>query len=85
PIDRFELEVPADTMAAALAGMVESGATVHGTSVQDGVCRLAGVIPAGRVHAFEILLPGLSHGEGIFLSSFEGYRPAPAAVRKIHA
>jgi len=55
PVDRFELEVPPDTVAAVLARLVESGATVHRTSVQDGVGRLGGVMPAGRVHAFEIV------------------------------
>jgi ribosomal protection tetracycline resistance protein len=29
------------------------------------------------VHAFEAQLPGLTHGEGVLLTTFNGYQPVP--------
>jgi ribosomal protection tetracycline resistance protein len=72
PVNRFELEVPPDALTIVLAKLTELGATV--TVRSDGV--LEGVLPAGRVHAFERRLPGMSRGEGVFLSRFDGFQPA---------
>ncbi|MCU1686478.1 MAG: GTP-binding protein [Amycolatopsis sp.] len=71
PVERFELEVPPDTIATVCAKLGEAGAAVR---VGDG--RLEGVIPARTVHAFERQLPGMTQGEGVFLSRFEGYHPS---------
>jgi ribosomal protection tetracycline resistance protein len=69
PVDSFELDVPPETIAAVCAKLGEFGAAVR---VDGG--RLEGVIPAKGVHAFERQLPGLTQGEGAFLSRFDGFR-----------
>lgn len=81
PMQRFDLEVPPDSVSGVLAKLADAGATVHSTSVQDAA-RLTGMLPAGRVHGFEIQLPGLSHGEGVLVTAFDGYRRAGVNVRR---
>jgi len=71
PINRFELDVPPDSLTAVLAKLAELGAAV--TVRSDGA--VEGTLPAGRVHAFERRLPGMSRGEGVFLSQFDGFQP----------
>ena len=77
PVNRFELEVPPDAVSAVLAKLAESLATVEDTTVTPTQAHLTGLIPAGRLHAFESHLPGLTHGEGVLLTTFEGFHPVP--------
>jgi ribosomal protection tetracycline resistance protein len=75
PVNKFELELPPDAVAAVLGRLTEAGAAVEDTQVGPDQARLSGLIPAGRMHGFEAQLPGLSHGEGVLLASFGGVRP----------
>jgi ribosomal protection tetracycline resistance protein len=75
PVNKFELELPADAVAAVLGKLTEAGATVEDTQVRPDQARLTGLIPAGRMHGFEAQLPGLSHGEGVLLAAFGGFSP----------
>jgi ribosomal protection tetracycline resistance protein len=73
PVVQFDLELPADAVSGVLAKLAEAGATIHDTGLSG--TRLTGLMPAARVHGFETQLPGLSHGEGVLLASFGGFRP----------
>ncbi|MEV6521111.1 translation factor GTPase family protein [Longispora sp. NPDC051575] len=75
PVHRFELEVPADRIGAVLSRLVDAQGALAGSTVRGGTGRLVGTIPAGRVHGFEKHLPGLAHGDYVFLTEFDGYRP----------
>ncbi len=77
PVDRFELEVPITAVSAVLLKLAELRAIPGEPVTGPSTCVLRGTIPAGHVPAFERALPGLSQGEGVFLSEFEAYRPYP--------
>ncbi|MEV6646075.1 translation factor GTPase family protein [Amycolatopsis sp. NPDC051371] len=77
PVHRFELEIPANAVSAALLKLADlrgvPGEPVAGPSSYT----LHGTIPAEHVHAFEQALLALGQGEGVFLSEFDDYRPYP--------
>jgi ribosomal protection tetracycline resistance protein len=75
PVNHFELDLPSDALAPVLGKLAEAAAMVENTTVGAAEARLTGSIPAGRVHAFEAQLPGLTHGEGILLTTFDAFRP----------
>ncbi|MEU0789732.1 translation factor GTPase family protein [Amycolatopsis sp. NPDC005961] len=77
PVHRFELEVPANAVSAALLKLADLRAVPGEPVTGPSSCTLHGTIPAEHVHAFEQALPALSQGEGVFLNEFEGYRPYP--------
>ncbi|NEA31961.1 TetM/TetW/TetO/TetS family tetracycline resistance ribosomal protection protein [Streptomyces sp. SID13031] len=80
PVDSFELELPPDAVSSVIAKLVEAGATLESTEIRTERAVLTGLIPVGRVYAFEAQLPGLTHGEGILLTTFSGYHPVPTAA-----
>ncbi|WP_370452351.1 GTP-binding protein [Kribbella caucasensis] len=75
PVHRFELDLPPDSVATVIGKLAESAATVEHSEVLPEHARLTGLIPAGRINGFEIQLPGLTHGEGVLLTTFEAYLP----------
>jgi ribosomal protection tetracycline resistance protein len=77
PVNTFELELPPDAVSPVLARLAEAGGTVDDTTIGPDQAHLTGLIPAGHVHAFEAQLPGLTHGEGVLLTTFEGFHPVP--------
>jgi ribosomal protection tetracycline resistance protein len=77
PVNHFELDLPPDTVSPVLGRLAEAHATVETSRIDATHAQLTGVIPAGRVHAFESQLPGLTRGEGILLSTFAAYHPVP--------
>jgi ribosomal protection tetracycline resistance protein len=77
PVNHFELDLPSDAVSPVLGKLAEALATVQNSFVGQGEARLTGSIPAGRVHTFEAQLPGLTHGEGILLTTFDAFRPVP--------
>jgi ribosomal protection tetracycline resistance protein len=74
PINHYELEVPPDTVSAVMTKLLDAGASTDSTVIGTDVAVLEGLIPAGRARGVEIQVPGLTHGEGVFLSQFSGYR-----------
>lgn len=77
PVHRFELELPANAVSAALLKLADLRAVPGEPIAGPSSCTLHGTIPAEHVHAFQQALPALSQGEGVFLSEFEDYRPYP--------
>ncbi|GAA2677098.1 elongation factor G [Actinoplanes palleronii] len=79
PVDQFELEVPDDTVRAVMSRLAAGRAVVDQCEARGSVSHLQGTIPASGVYEFERQLPGLSHGEGVFVSALSGYRKTTGA------
>lgn len=79
PMQRFELEIPADTLGTLLPLLARLEAAPRPPLMQGSVCRLEGDIPAARVHALQQRLPGLTRGEGVLESETDHYRPVRGA------
>jgi ribosomal protection tetracycline resistance protein len=73
PLNRFELDVPPDTISRILAHIAEH----RGVVTQATHTHVEGTIPAATTHAFESHLPTLSRGEALLATSFHSYSPVP--------
>ncbi|MCA2222077.1 GTP-binding protein [Nonomuraea aurantiaca] len=76
PCNRFELEVPPESLSAATVRLAALGGVVADAVRREAVWLVSGDIPAVAVREFELALPGLSHGEGVWWSQPFGDRPA---------
>ncbi|MGA5045553.1 GTP-binding protein [Streptomyces arboris] len=81
PMHRFRLELPTDTFGALVPVLARLRA-VPGPPEMRGaaLCTLEGELPAARVHELQQLLPGLTRGEGMLESAFDGHRPVTGPV-----
>jgi ribosomal protection tetracycline resistance protein len=77
PVNHFELDIPADSVARVLSLLSESRGLVEQTTLQEDRAHLEGTIPAATTHPFETHLPGQTHGEGILTPVSTSYRPVP--------
>jgi ribosomal protection tetracycline resistance protein len=75
PFSRFELEIPADALTAVLGKLVSVGATPEPAEMGTARCRLTGTIRTEEVNVFEQRLPGMTSGQGVFLTEPAGYEP----------
>ena len=75
PVLHVRLEIPADTLGAALAAAGRLGATLDAPQLEDGHAIVDGTIAALHAADLQRQLPGLTRGEGVLESSFAGYRP----------
>ncbi|MFJ9847861.1 GTP-binding protein [Streptomyces sp. NPDC101150] len=75
PVNRFELEVPAQCGPRVLPRLIALRAVLSEPRSDPSIWRLTGTIPASSITVFEQELRGLTHGEGVFLSEFDAYRP----------
>jgi ribosomal protection tetracycline resistance protein len=75
PIQRFELDGPADTLGPVLGALGRFGALPEKQSVDRDAFLVSGLIPAARQRGIEQALPGLTRGEGVLETTFAGYRP----------
>jgi ribosomal protection tetracycline resistance protein len=75
PIVRVNLEIPMDTIGAVMPALARLGAAVETPSLQGKLCTIETVLSAARAHDLQRRLPGLTRGEGVLESSFEGYEP----------
>jgi ribosomal protection tetracycline resistance protein len=74
PIVRVTLEVPTDTIGAVMPALARLGAAFEPLS-QGKLSTIHTVLPATRAHDLQRQLPGLTGGEGVLESSFDGYQP----------
>ena len=79
PMQRFDLEIPADTLGTILPLLARLEAAPRPPLLQGTLCRLEGDIPAARVHELQQRLPGLTRGEGVLESETDHYRPVRGA------
>jgi ribosomal protection tetracycline resistance protein len=88
PVHRFRLDVPADLVGTVLPVLAGLGAATRASTLRGASYLVEGEVPAGRVHALEQRLPGLTLGEGTLEAEFDHHRPvrgpAPSRPRWDH-
>jgi ribosomal protection tetracycline resistance protein len=84
PLNRIDVELPQESVAAAVSILARLGGALDSSSVNGSTCVLTGTIAAGRLDELRRILPGVSGGEGIADSSPGPYRPlsGPAPSRR---
>ncbi|MFF3994068.1 GTP-binding protein [Streptomyces cyaneofuscatus] len=80
PMHRFRLELPTDTFGALVPILARLRAVPGPPDMRGALCTLEGELPAARVHELQQLLPGLTRGEGMLESAFDGHRPVTGPV-----
>jgi len=75
PIQRFELDGPADTLGPVLGLLGRLHAVPERQETSDDAYVIGGRIPAARLKDLDVALPGLTRGEGVVETTFAGYRP----------
>ena len=75
PTVRVAVEIPADAIGRVAAAMGRLGASVEAPRLEGKLAVVETVLPATRARDLERQLPGLTHGEGVLESAFEGYEP----------
>ncbi|SDM47654.1 elongation factor G, partial [Allokutzneria albata] len=75
PIHRLRLEIPSDALGAVATALAKLRGVPLAPVLSGPVCVLDGEIPAGGVHEFQQLLPGLTRGEGVLEAEFDRYAP----------
>ncbi len=80
PIHRVELEIPADALSPVLAAVARLRGVPLDTRPRGPGYLLSGDLPAAHVHDLQVLLPGLTRGEGVLVSAFERYAPVVGPV-----
>jgi ribosomal protection tetracycline resistance protein len=75
PVSSFDLEIPTDALTSVLAKLVVAGATPEPAELGTTRCRIVGTMPTEAVDDFEQRLPGMTSGQGAFLSEPAGYDP----------
>jgi ribosomal protection tetracycline resistance protein len=77
PINRFELDIPPDSISRVLGHLAESRGLVEHTALHPDHAHLEGTIPAATTHPFESHLPTLTHGEALLTTTFHTHHPVP--------
>jgi ribosomal protection tetracycline resistance protein len=80
PLQRFHLEIPADTLGPILPILARLRAIPHTPEMQGASCTLEGEIPAARVHELQQQLPALTRGEGMLDYAFDHYEPVRSTI-----
>ena len=75
PTVRASLDLPADAIGAVMPALGRLGGSVETPSVRGNLATIEAVLSAGREHELRRRLAGLTRGEGVLESSFEGYEP----------
>jgi ribosomal protection tetracycline resistance protein len=75
PVQRFHLELPADTTGAVLAALARLRAVPQATQTSGPSGTIEGSIRAARVRELEQSLPALTRGEGLLECVFGHYEP----------
>jgi len=85
PVEAFDLEIPEDTFGAASGVLVNARATMRNAFRDGASYRIICEIPTAELRAVEQQLPGLTRGDGSWVSSFAGHMPvtgdAPCRTR----
>ncbi|GAA5613951.1 hypothetical protein Spla01_05143 [Streptomyces platensis] len=75
PYHAFEADIPPAALAPVTARLAALGAEFAETTGGRHSWLVSGVLPARHVQEFQGLLPGLTHGEGVWTSAPSGDRP----------
>jgi ribosomal protection tetracycline resistance protein len=75
PIEELEVEIPEDTFGSVCGTLIAARATLSRSWQEGATYRLIWQIPSAELHGIEQQLPGLTRGDGSWVSSFAGYMP----------
>jgi ribosomal protection tetracycline resistance protein len=75
PTVRIALEIPSETIGAVMAALARLGAAAEPQSLKGELAALETVLPAAQARELQRQLSGLTRGEGVMESTFEGYEP----------
>ena len=75
PIEELELEIPEDTFGAVCGALVNARATIRNAFPDGATHRIICEVPTAELRGVEQQLPGLTRGDGGWVSSFLGYVP----------
>jgi len=85
PVEELDLEIPEDTFGAVCGALVNARATIRNAFPDGSSHRIIAEIPTAELRAVEQQLPGLTRGDGGWVSNFAGYVPmtgdAPTRAR----
>jgi ribosomal protection tetracycline resistance protein len=79
PTVRARLEIPTSTVGAVIPALGRLGAVIEPPTPQGALTTMDAVLPAVRADELQRQLPGLTGGEGVLESTFEGYQPLSGA------
>lgn len=74
PMHHFWLELPIEALGQVSPVLARLRAQPEAPLMHEKGCVLEGDIPAAQVHELQLLLPTLTHGEGVFESTFDHYQ-----------
>ncbi len=78
PVHAFRLELPADVLGVVSPVLARLRAVPRSSEVlAGGVSVLEGDVPAAHVRELQVLLPGLTRGEGALETAFSHHSPVP--------
>jgi ribosomal protection tetracycline resistance protein len=75
PVFRIAAEIPAEAVGAMLAALGRLGAGTTTPTSRGELTVVEATLPASQVQELRRQLPGLTGGEGVLDSEFEGYQP----------
>jgi ribosomal protection tetracycline resistance protein len=75
PVEELELEIPEDTFGAVVGALVNARATIRSAAAEGESHRIVCEVPTAELRGVEHQLPGLTRGDGGWVSSFLGYVP----------
>jgi ribosomal protection tetracycline resistance protein len=78
PTLKVAIEIPVWAISSVMTALGRLGAAVTSQSVRGELTTIETVLPAARVRDLQRQLPGLTAGEGVLESTFNGYRPVRA-------
>ncbi|MBY5536973.1 TetM/TetW/TetO/TetS family tetracycline resistance ribosomal protection protein [Rhizobium leguminosarum] len=81
PVDRFHLEVPAESLSGVLTLLAKSATMTTDSVIADGVARLEGTLASQMVQSVHQQLPGLTSGVGTMETGFDHYAPLAGRPR----
>jgi ribosomal protection tetracycline resistance protein len=77
PIDRFEIDLPEDTLGVVLSLVGQLGGKTTGTLPKGGFTVLTGHLPSAAVPELAQRLPDLTGGEAVLAAELDHYAPVP--------
>jgi ribosomal protection tetracycline resistance protein len=77
PIEDLTIEIPEDTFGAVCGALVNARAKMRNAFRDGSTYQIISEIPTAELRTVEQQLPGLTRGEGSWVSSFAGHIPVP--------
>src|SRR5205823_2442451 len=82
PIEELDLDIPEDTFGAVCGALLNARATIRDAFPDGASHRIICEIPTAELRAVEQQLPGLTRGDGSWVTSVAGYVPVSGDAPK---